>query len=75
VSDLAMPQVDGFEMIAEIRAIDAMNGRVTPCIAVTAQASQEHAARALRAGFHRHMAKPYDPTELIREVARALKRP
>jgi CheY-like chemotaxis protein/anti-sigma regulatory factor (Ser/Thr protein kinase) len=74
VSDLAMPQVDGFEMIAEIRALDAARGRVTPCLAVTAQASQEHATRALRAGFHRHIAKPYDPAELIREVARALKR-
>ncbi|HET9371122.1 MAG TPA: ATP-binding protein [Vicinamibacterales bacterium] len=74
VSDLAMPEVDGFEMIAEIRAIDAVRGRVTPCIAVTAQASQDHATRALRAGFHLHIVKPYDPSGLIREVARALKR-
>jgi signal transduction histidine kinase/ActR/RegA family two-component response regulator len=72
--DLAMPEMNGYELLAEIRERDATVRRFIPAIAVTAQASEEHVAQSMRAGFQQHIAKPFDGADLVRAVAQALHR-
>jgi PAS domain S-box-containing protein len=69
VSDLGMPGMDGFELLARIRQLDAAHGGAVPAIALTAFARSEDRLRALEAGFRAHIAKPVDPSELIEVVA------
>jgi PAS domain S-box-containing protein len=69
VADLAMPGVDGYELIGRIRA-QAGHGLRLPAVAVTAYARGEDRERALSAGFDRHLPKPVDPGELCRTVAK-----
>jgi signal transduction histidine kinase len=70
VSDIAMPGEDGYELIRQVRARGAGRGAELPAAAVTAYAREEDRALALAAGFQAHLAKPFDPMELIRMVAR-----
>lgn len=68
LADIAMPDVDGYELLRMIR--DADPTRVPlPVIAVTAYASEEDARRALAAGFVRHVGKPVNHDVLIKAVA------
>ncbi|MES2128660.1 MAG: ATP-binding protein, partial [Pseudomonadota bacterium] len=69
VSDLGMPGIDGFELLARVRALDQAHGGNTPAIALTAFAHSEDRRRALEAGFWAHVAKPVEPAELIATVA------
>ena len=69
VSDIGMPDADGFELLRRIRALDADQGGRVPAIALTAFARSEDRTRALRAGFVVHVSKPVDPAELIATVA------
>jgi PAS domain S-box-containing protein len=69
VSDLAMPEIDGLELIRKLRTMGA--NREIPAIALTGYAAAKDAAAALGAGFNLHLAKPFDPmelTEIIREL-------
>jgi len=69
VADLAMPRVDGFELIARVRmAPDAAIRRV-PAAALTAYARSEDRIRAIQCGFQMHLAKPIDPVALTEAVA------
>ncbi|HEX3765528.1 MAG TPA: PAS domain-containing protein [Kofleriaceae bacterium] len=65
VSDIAMPEVDGFQLIQRIRALPDARGGRTPAIALTAFTRAEDRMRAMRAGFQNHVAKPLDPAELF----------
>lgn len=65
VSDIAMPAVDGYELIRQVRALDPENGGQTPALAVTAHAGKEVMARVLESGFQRYTAKPVDVPELL----------
>jgi len=69
ISDIAMPDQDGYDLIRQVRSRDPERGGKTPAVAVTAYASAEDRVRALAAGFHMHVAKPIDPDELIAMVA------
>ncbi|MGN6185526.1 MAG: ATP-binding protein, partial [Thermoanaerobaculia bacterium] len=64
VSDLAMPQEDGYSLIRRLR--DA--GSRVPALAITAYVRAEDEARVRDAGFQRHVAKPFDPDELVKAV-------
>jgi PAS domain S-box-containing protein len=66
LSDIGMPEHDGYELIKQIRTLP--NGRRVPAIALTALARVEDRTRALRAGFQMHVAKPVDATELAAVV-------
>jgi CheY-like chemotaxis protein len=70
--DLAMPEMDGFEVLHRIRQLETTNGRVKPVFAVSAFASADDRVRCLAAGFNGHMAKPWNAPELIRIVAGAV---
>ena len=72
--DLAMPDLSGYQVLAEIRRRDAASGRLIPAIAVTAQATDEHITRSLRAGFAHHVAKPFEATEVVRVIAHTVRR-
>ena len=73
VSDLAMPEQDGYWLIAQVRALRPQ--RVVPAVAVTGQGYEP--ARALSEGFHEYLTKPVDPARLCDVVGRlaALIRP
>ena len=73
--DLAMPGMDGFEVLRRIRAIDAERGHAAPAIAVTAHATGGHVARSLSAGFAACVAKPYHFPELVEMMLGLLARP
>lgn len=68
VSDLAMPNEDGFDLIRTLRR-DGQTARDLPAIALTAFASADIQRRALLAGFQTHVAKPVDPRDLALVIA------
>ena len=69
LSDISMPGEDGYQFIRKVRALERGRAGIVPAIALTANARVEDRARALAAGYQRHMAKPVDPTELAHVVA------
>jgi signal transduction histidine kinase/ActR/RegA family two-component response regulator len=70
--DLAMPEMDGFEVLHLIRQLESSAERLTPVFAVSAFASADDRIRCLAAGFSGHVAKPWSASELIRIVAGAV---
>ena len=69
VSDLGMPEVDGYGLLDRIRALGPARGGDLPAIALTAFARSEDRVRALSSGFLAHISKPVEPSELISKVA------
>ena len=79
ISDLGMPEEDGYSLISKIRALPAEQGGQIPAAALTAYARAEDRLRVLRSGFQFHLPKPVDSAELVTVVAslagRAYKKP
>ncbi|HEX5660594.1 MAG TPA: PAS domain-containing protein [Polyangiales bacterium] len=69
LSDIGMPDEDGYSLIRRVRELPARDGGDTPSIALTAFARSEDRRRALIAGFQSHLAKPVEPAELVAVVA------
>lgn len=69
ISDIGMPEVDGYEFLRRARALWARRGQNVPAIALTAFARSEDRTRALLAGYMVHVSKPVDPQELLATVA------
>ncbi|MEO6392316.1 MAG: ATP-binding protein, partial [Pyrinomonadaceae bacterium] len=70
LSDIGMPDEDGYSLITRIRVLEsASDGRI-PAIALTAFGSNEDRARAFSSGFDAHLTKPVEPNQLIAEIAR-----
>jgi CheY-like chemotaxis protein len=69
VSDIGMPEEDGYSLIRKIRNLSNERGGNVPAIALTAYARPEDRVRALRSGFQMHIAKPVESSELIAAVA------
>ena len=69
ISDVGMPDVDGYALIGRVRALPPEQGGRTPAIALTAYARAEDRVKALVAGFQHHLAKPIEPVELLVMVA------
>jgi CheY-like chemotaxis protein len=74
VSDLAMPDQDGFALLKEVRSLPIDQGGNTPAIALTAYVRAEDRAQALAAGFQAHIAKPVDPQKLAGAVHQCVRR-
>ncbi|HVG34187.1 MAG TPA: PAS domain S-box protein [Pyrinomonadaceae bacterium] len=68
VSDIGMPEEDGYSLIRKVRALRTEDGGRIPAIALTAYAREDDRMRALLAGFQVHLAKPVNPAELIAVV-------
>jgi CheY-like chemotaxis protein len=69
VSDIGMPDEDGYTLIQRVRARPENENTRLPAIALTAYASPADRTRVLAAGFQMHMPKPADPAELAAAVA------
>jgi CheY-like chemotaxis protein len=69
LSDIGMPEVDGYMLIRQIRAMPLEQGGQIPAIALTAYAGETDQNQALAAGFTQHIAKPVAPTELAKVIA------
>lgn len=69
VSDIGMPDVDGYELVRKLRQRGAARGGNVPAIALTAYARSEDRTRAMLAGFTGHVAKPLESAELIATIA------
>jgi PAS domain S-box-containing protein len=69
ISDIGMPDQDGYELIRKLRALPIEKGGNTPAIALTGYASRKDRERALRAGYQQHMAKPIEQADMIAAIA------
>ena len=69
ISDLGMPEEDGYSLISKIRALPSERGGQIPAAALTAYARAEDRMRVLRSGFQFHLPKPVDSAELVTVVA------
>jgi CheY-like chemotaxis protein len=65
VCDIGLPDMDGYEFIQRVRAMEHGKGATIPAVAVTAFARPEDRTRALSAGYQAHIAKPVRPVDLI----------
>ena len=74
VSDIAMPDEDGYGLIEKVRRLENGERENIPAVAITAYAKDEDRERALSSGFQIYLAKPVELTELISVVARAARR-
>ena len=73
LADLGMPRVDGFQLIAQVRHHRNPVVRRMPAAALTAYARSDDRVKALRSGFHIHLAKPIDPAELVTTIGTLVK--
>jgi PAS domain S-box-containing protein len=69
VSDLGMPDEDGYSLMRRVRALPPGEGGNVPSLALTAFAREEERRKAISAGFTMHLGKPVDPTALASAVA------
>ncbi|OUL31793.1 hybrid sensor histidine kinase/response regulator [Nostoc sp. RF31YmG] len=70
VSDISMPDMDGYTLMHQVRAWSAEQGEQIPAIALTAFARKYDEQQALQAGFQIHLAKPVNPEELVAAIVR-----
>ncbi|MEH1872781.1 PAS domain-containing protein [Nostoc sp.] len=68
ISDIGMPEVDGYSLIQQIRTLTPEKGGKIPAIALTAYARVEDYQQAITSGYQRHVIKPLDPEELVQAV-------
>ncbi|HMP65115.1 MAG TPA: ATP-binding protein [Pyrinomonadaceae bacterium] len=73
ISDLAMPEEDGYSMIAKIRGMPDEKGGRLPAIALSAFATAESKEKAFRSGFDRYLTKPFEPDNLVAEIRELLR--
>jgi len=69
ISDIAMPEMDGYDLIRQIRTSDSVKERSLPAVALTAYAKVHDRMRAIMAGYNTHVAKPVEANELVTVVA------
>ena len=68
VSDIAMPEEDGYSLVRKIRALPPERGGRMPAVALTAHSLIQDRLQSLRAGFQSHVPKPVVPEELVEVV-------
>ncbi len=73
ISDIAMPNEDGYQLLAKVRALDLHRLRFLPVVAITAYAREEDRLLALASGFQAYLAKPIELSVLITVVAEAVR--
>jgi PAS domain S-box-containing protein len=69
VSDIGMPELDGYELIRRVRALPSAQGGSIPAVALTAYSRAEDRRRILNAGYSMHVSKPVEPAELVAVLA------
>ena len=74
ISDIGMPMEDGYGLIRRVRALSVEAGGRVPAIALTAYARTEDRLKALRSGYHMHVPKPVELSELVAVAASLIQR-
>ncbi|HYP01061.1 MAG TPA: PAS domain S-box protein [Pyrinomonadaceae bacterium] len=74
ISDIGMPDEDGYELIRRVRGLPIERGRKVPAIALTAYARVEDRMQALRVGYQMHVPKPVELAELVAVAASLVRR-
>ncbi|MEH1783419.1 MAG: AAA family ATPase [Nostoc sp.] len=69
ISDIGMPEMDGYMLMRQIRSLEPEQGGTIPAIALTAYAGEMDHQQAIAAGFQQHISKPVDPEELVKAIA------
>ena len=74
VSDIGMPEENGYDFIKRVRALDPNQGGRIPAVSVTAYTTPKEVDRAFAAGYQLHVPKPMDPSALVKAVAKLVRR-
>ncbi|MHC5742335.1 MAG: ATP-binding protein [Nostoc sp.] len=69
LSDIGMPEIDGYMLMRQIKALQANQAKQIPAIALTAYAGEINQQQALESGFQKHLSKPVEPDELVKAIA------
>ncbi|MBW4634219.1 MAG: response regulator [Iphinoe sp. HA4291-MV1] len=69
ISDIGMPEQDGYSLIRQVRELPSEEGGQIPAIALTAYAGERDRQEAIAAGFQRHLSKPVTPEQLVNVIA------
>lgn len=72
VSDIAMPDEDGYSLLRKVRSLSRELGGETPAIALTGYASAKDKADTFAAGYQAHVAKPLEPADLIKAIEQVI---
>ncbi|MCW5313301.1 AAA family ATPase [Nostoc sp. KVJ3] len=73
ISDIGMPEMDGYMLMRQIRSLKPEQGGTIPAIALTAYAGELDYQQAIAAGFQQHISKPVDPEELVKAIGSLIK--
>ena len=65
LSDIGMPEMDGYMLIQQVRCLKPEQGGQIPAIALTAYVGEMDSQQAIAAGFQQHISKPVEPAELV----------
>jgi CheY-like chemotaxis protein len=68
ISDLAMPEEDGYSLVSRIRELPPEKGGAVPAVALSAFASAESRQKAFESGFHRYLTKPFEPDSIVDQI-------
>ncbi|MBD2153555.1 PAS domain S-box protein [Leptolyngbya sp. FACHB-16] len=74
LSDIGMPDVDGYMLLRQVRALPPEQGGQIPAIALTAYAGEIDYQQAMAAGYQKHLTKPIEPELLVRAIADVVRR-
>ncbi|MDZ7958624.1 MAG: ATP-binding protein [Aulosira sp. DedQUE10] len=74
LSDIGMPEMDGYMLMRQVKALQTEPGKQIPSIALTAYAGEINQQQALLAGFQKHLSKPVEPDELVKAITNILGR-
>ncbi|MFB2892872.1 PAS domain-containing protein [Aerosakkonemataceae cyanobacterium BLCC-F50] len=69
ISDIGMPNMDGYMLMQQVRALPPEQGGQTPAIALTAYAGEYDRRRAIEVGFQKHLPKPIEPETLVNAIS------
>ena len=72
LSDIGMPEMNGYDLMRRVRALESPHARRIPAIALTAYARPEDRQRSLIAGYQMHISKPIEARELVAGMASLL---
>jgi PAS domain S-box-containing protein len=68
LSDIGLPEMDGYMLMRQVKALQTAQKRQIPAIALTAYAGEINQRQALSAGYQMHLAKPVEPEELVKAI-------
>jgi PAS domain S-box-containing protein len=73
VSDIGLPEIDGYELLQRMRRMDPSGVGGIPAIAITAYARAEDRLLAFQSGYQLHLSKPVEPAQLVEAIARLVR--